>query len=264
MSNLQNEQIYMVVENQIATIYMNRPEKRNALSFEMWESLNEYVDQANRNREVKVIIFRSTTEEAFSAGADIREFETRRSTVDEMMTYSAVMGKLEEKVASGIKPTIAMIQGYCVGGGCELAVACDFRFSDPTGKFGITPAKLGIVYNTQATKHLVDLVGPSNAKDILYTGRIMGADEALHMGLINRIYHPEQLEDETYRFAKMICDNSQYSVRGTKKIVHHILHGGKEDNEEIMGLIIDSVTSEDYKEGVDAFLNKRKPNFPFV
>lgn len=254
-------QIFMDVKDEIATIFINRPEKRNALSFEMWESLNECVDRCHQDPGVKVIIFRSTTAAAFSAGADIGEFKTRRSTVEGIMKYSAVMGDLEEKVATGPKPAIAMIQGYCVGGGCELAVACDFRFSDTKGKFGITPAKLGIIYNTKATKHLVDLVGPSNAKDILYTGRIFEADEALRMGLINRIYEPDQLEAETYAYARMICRNSQVTVRGAKKIIHQVLQGATEDSEEVLDMILDSVTSADYKEGVDAFLNKRKAKF---
>lgn len=257
------KQVFMEVKDHIATIFINRPEKRNALSFEMWESLNEYVEHCHEDRVVKVIVFRSTTEEAFSAGADISEFRTRRSTAEEIITYSKVMADLEEKIAKGPKPVIAMIQGFCVGGGCELAVACDFRFSDSTGKFAITPAKLGIIYNTKATKHLVDLVGQANAKDILYTGRIFNAEEALRMGLIDRIYEPDQLEKETYAYAKMICENSQMTVRGAKKIINHVLHGGEDDNDEILQEILESVTSEDYKEGVDAFLSKRKAKFTY-
>ncbi len=259
----QNDKVFMEVKNGIATIYINRPEKRNALSYDMWEALSHYTDVCYKDRNVKVIIFRSTTEKAFSAGADISEFKTKRATVEGVKDYSKVVGDLEEKIAFGPKPSIAMIRGYCVGGGCELAVACDFRFTDSTGKFGITPAKLGIVYNTRATKHLVDLVGPANARDILYTGRIFGADEALQMGLVNRVFTPEELENKTYSYAEMICNNSQISVRGAKKIINFVLEGGTEDNEEIEKLIQDSVMSDDYKEGVRAFLSKRKPDFPY-
>ena len=258
MVDVRDEKVFMEKADGIATIYINRPEKRNALSYDMWEKMIEFVDLCTEDHEVKVIIFRSTTNQAFSAGADISEFKTIRSTVDGVIKYGEVTSGLERKIAECPKPTIAMIQGFCVGGGCEIAVACDFRFSDETGKFGITPAKLGIVYDTAATKHLVDLVGPANAKDILFTGRIFPAEEALQMGLINRIVPAEELERVTYEYARMIGENAQISVRASKKIVRHVLQGATEDNEEIKQLIMESVQSEEYRDRVRAFLNKGK------
>jgi enoyl-CoA hydratase len=254
----ENEKIYMEKENGIATIYINRPEKRNALSIDMWKKMIEMVDSCTEDDEVKVMIFRSTTETAFSAGADISEFETIRSTVDGVISYGELTSTLERKIAESPKPSIAMIQGFCVGGGCEIAVACDFRFSDETGKFGITPAKLGIVYDTAATKHLVDLVGPAHAKDILFTGRIFPAEEALQMGLINRIVATEELERETYTYARRICENAQLSVQASKKIIHRVRQGATKDNEEIKQLIAESVQSDEYKQRIRAFLNKGK------
>src|SRR5213080_4029452 len=149
----------------------------------MWKDLIQLVDECNENPNVKIIIFRSISPTAFSAGADISEFSTIRSTVAGAAEYNDITMILEEKIAKCLKPSIAMIQGFCVGGGCEIAVACDFRFSDSSGVFGITPAKLGLVYNTPGTKNVVDLVGPSKAKDILLTGRLLSAEEALNIGL---------------------------------------------------------------------------------
>ncbi|KKK38652.1 hypothetical protein WQ57_07680 [Mesobacillus campisalis] len=253
----------MEVEDDIGTIYINRPEKRNALTYDMWLDLADLVDACNSNPEIKVIIFRSTTGKAFSAGADIGEFKTMRYTAEGAEKYNDATMVLEEKIAQSIKPSIAMISGFCVGGGCEIAVACDFRFSDSTGRFGITPAKLGLIYNTPGTKNLVDLVGPSNAKDILFTGRIINAEEAMQMGLINRMIEPVQLEQETYEFARLICQNAQMAVRGSKTIINKVLHGDVKDSEETAELVLQSFVSDDYREGVSAFLEKRKPNFNY-
>lgn len=257
------KKVYLQIENNIGTIYINRPEKRNALTYDMWVDLAELVDKCNANPEIKVIVFRSTTEKAFSAGADIGEFKTIRYTAEGAEKYNDATMVLEEKITQSPKPSIAMISGFCVGGGCEIAVACDFRFSDPTGCFGITPAKLGLIYNTPGTKNLVDLVGPSNAKDILFTGRIIDAKEAVQMGLINRIIEPAQLEQETYEFARLICQNAQMAVRGSKTIINRVLHGDVKDSDETANLVLQSFVSDDYREGVSAFLEKRKPNFKF-
>ncbi len=255
--------ILLKKEDEIATIYFNRPEKRNAMNFEMWKTIQRLVEECDRDPEVKVIIFRGIDETAFSAGADISEFKTLRYNAEGADKYNRETMKAEAAIMNTLKPTIAMIQGYCVGGGCEIAVACDFRFTDPSGKFGITPAKLGIVYNLPGTKNLVDLVGPSNAKDILYTGRLLDAEEAYRIGLVDRIFSAEEIEAETYAYAKRICQNAQMSVRGAKFVINEVLKGETEDTEEIAKLVLDSFDSEDYKEGVNAFLNKRKPVFKY-
>jgi enoyl-CoA hydratase len=263
LSKTDQKKVYLQVENGVGTIYINRPEKRNALTYDMWIDLAQLVDECNDNKDIKVMVFRSTTEVAFSAGADIGEFKTVRYTAEGAEKYNDATMILEEKIAKSAKPSIAMISGFCVGGGCEISVACDFRFSDESGRFGITPAKLGLIYNTPGTKNLVDLVGPSNAKDILFTGRILDAEEALQMGLINRIIAKSELEKQTYEFAHLICRNAQMSVRGSKTIINRVLNGDVSDTEEISELVLESFVSEDYREGVNAFLDKRRPNFKF-
>jgi enoyl-CoA hydratase len=255
--------LFYKVENQIATVYFNRPEKRNAIHLGMWEKIPKIMRECDENKDVKVIIFRGIHDNAFSAGADISEFKRNRNTADGAEYYNRATLIAEESVQNVSKPTIAMIQGFCVGGGCEIAVACDFRFSDENGKFGITPSKLGLIYNTPGTKNLVDLVGPSHAKDILYTGRIIEAEEALQMGLVNKIIPAEEIEAKTVEYANTISRNAQYAVRGSKRIINQVLKGAHEDSPEIAELVISSFISEDYREGVNAFLEKRKPNFQY-
>ena len=258
-----HESVFLEKQGAIGYIFLNRPNKRNALSYDMWIKITELVKQCEEDRDIKVVIFRGVDSSAFSAGADISEFETLRFDAKGADMYNRATLIAERAIMDIRKPTIAMIQGFCVGGGCEIAVACDFRFSDTNGKFGITPAKLGLVYNLPGTKNLVDLVGPAKAKDILYTGRIIDAEEALRIGLIDRVYSPENIESETRRYAEIICKNAQFSVRGAKKVISKVLQGETEDTEEISKLVLDSFETDDYKEGVRAFLEKRSPNFRY-
>lgn len=255
--------IFLKVENGIATIYLNRPAKRNAITYEMWTEIPQLMEQCEMDPSIKVIIFKGINDIAFSAGADISEFRYLRNTVEGAEKYTEATIIAEKAIMDVSKPTIALIQGYCVGGGCEIAVACDFRFSDFNGKFGITPAKLGIVYSTPGTKNLVDLVGPSKTKDILYSGRLLDAEEALRIGLIDRVYSQEDVEKETYKYAKLLCKNAQLSIRGSKHVVREVLQGATIDSEETEDLIKKSYVSSDYKEGVRAFLEKRKPRFNY-
>ncbi|ALS23644.1 enoyl-CoA hydratase-related protein [Paenibacillus naphthalenovorans] len=260
---MSTQYVYMEKNKDVATVYFNRPEKRNGLNYEMWVTIAELMDECEQDKAVKVVVFRGVDETAFSAGADISEFKTLRYTAEGADKYNRATLIAEEKIMRLSKPTIAMIQGFCVGGGCEIAVACDFRFSDPNGKFGITPAKLGLVYNLPGTKNVVDLVGPAKAKDILYTGRLLEAEEAFRIGLIDRIYPAEEIVEKTYEYAALICKNAQFAVRGSKYIIGKVLEGETEDTPEIAKLVLDSFETEDYREGVAAFLEKRRPAFKY-
>ncbi|WAA13972.1 enoyl-CoA hydratase/isomerase family protein [Fervidibacillus halotolerans] len=253
--------VFLQIDDGIGTIVINRPEKQNAIRWEMWESLIHIVTQCTNNPEVKVMIFRSSIETTFSSGADITEFKGIYHNRERAVAFNELPSKLEKVIIDSPKPSIALIQGFCVGGGCQIALACDFRFTDSTGKFGITPAKLGLVYNTSGTKRLVDLVGPSRAKDLLFSGRIIDAEEAFQMGLVNRIVPSEELVEETYRYAKMLAKNAPMSLSGAKKIIEDIFRGSVESSVEIEKMAIDAYTSDDFKEGVHAFLEKRRPNF---
>lgn len=253
--------IYLEKAGPVATIFLNRPEKRNAMNYEMWRELPLLIWEAESDHNIKVVVIRGVNDVAFSAGADISEFQEIRANTRSSNLYDQATAEANKSIANLSKPTIAMIQGFCVGGGAGIALACDFRFSDENGRFGITPAKIGLVYSTEATKRIVDLVGPSKTKDILMTGRLMDAKEAMQIGLIDRIYLSDRIQEETYSYANLIAKRAQYTVRAAKKIVNEILHGTNENTPELKDLIEKGYKTVDYQEGVQAFIEKRSPNF---
>lgn len=255
------EWIRLEVHDGIAFIVLNRPEKRNALNYAMWAALKDRLEECKDRDDVQIVVFRGVDESAFCAGADISEFPTKRCNRE----TSTVYNELTEAVAVGIqalpKPTIAMLHGFCVGGGAEIAVACDFRFASPSLKMGITPAKLGIVYGFPETKMLVDLVGPSRAKDLLFSGRFLDATEALQVGLVDFIFPADELELAAIHYAKLLMQNAQNSIRGAKTMVSSIQNGASRVTPELEQLVLDSFDSPEYQEGIRAFSEKRAPEF---
>lgn len=245
----------------IATLSINRPEKRNPISFAMWKALPDLVAEVEDDDEVKVLVIRGAGDKAFSAGADISEFGTYRADSEGARVYNEATHVAERALAGLSKPAIAMIHGFCIGGGAEIALACDLRFADTHARFGITPARLGIVYSLTATKQLSDLAGPAVTKYILFSGEHLHARRAYEVGVIDELLEPEELEERTYAFARLIASRSQYSVRSSKRIVQKIQAGETEDDAESLKLRNDSFDGADYEEGVRAFLEKRPPNF---
>ena len=257
------EDLYLERTGEVATLVINRPRKRNAITYEMWQAIPDLVREAEEDPGVKVLLVRGADSSAFSAGADIGEFEARRSDSESARIYNEATHEAERALDSMQKPTIAMVQGPCIGGGCGVALACDLRISDTSARFGITPAKLGLVYSLSATKQLVDLVGPAKSKYILFSGRQVDARRAYEIGLIDQLYGPEEVEEQTWELAEEICSRAQFSVRSTKHIIRLILSGQAEDDEETLRLRNGSFDTEDYQEGVRAFLDKRPPNFTY-
>jgi enoyl-CoA hydratase len=227
----------------------------------MWKAIPQIMKQLQTDKQVKVVIFRGVGQTAFAAGADISEFESIRSTPQGGRYYNEQVTAAEWAIQHCPMPTIAMIQGFCIGGGCEIAMACDMRFSSTSGIFGITPAKLGTIYNLSGTKNLLDLVGPAKAKDILFSSRLIGAEEAFQIGLIDRIYPEDLIISQTYEYADLLCRRSQLSIHGAKRMIANIQVGINEETPEVAKLIEDSFQSEDYREGVRAFIEKREPKF---
>ncbi len=257
------KELILEKQGEIATIIFNRPEKRNALTHEMWKEIPILVADVENDKNIKVLVLRGADETSFAAGADISEFETLRANAEGAKIYNDATHVAERALATMTKPSIAMIQSYCIGGGLEIALACDFRFSDTNGKFGITPAKLGLVYSLTATKQLVDLVGPARAKYILLSGKILDVDHALQIGMVDEIHHPEEIVDQTYQFAQSLCEKAQFTVRSMKEIIGLITSGQTEESERTEYLRTASFDTDDYKEGVRAFLEKRKPKFTY-
>jgi enoyl-CoA hydratase/carnithine racemase len=244
----------------VATIHLNRPEKRNALSMAMWQKLMDLMDEADADASIKVIVVTGEGQ-AFAAGADIDEFRQVFSDPKTAQAVADITYRSQKRLHRNAKPTIAKIRGACVGGGCGVALCCDLRFADTSAKLGITPGKLGLIYTLADTSRLIDAVGPAKAKDILYTGRILEAQEAFRIGLIDRLYDPETLDKAVADYAADICNASQFSARGTKQIVQMILDGTPDDTSATRQLFVDAFAGADFKEGFTAFNEKRKPKF---
>jgi enoyl-CoA hydratase/carnithine racemase len=242
-------------------ITLNRPQALNAITHDMVHDMRRALDGWAVDPAVTRIVVRGAGERAFSAGADISEFETYRATSDDSQTYNAATDTAQGALGSLSKPTIAMIRGACVGGGCGLAMSCDIRLADRSAKFAITPARLGLVYPVKITKRLVDLVGPAQAKLMLYTGRTIDAERAAALGLVDDLCDAATLEADTVALAETIAARAQYSVRGTKRIVDLISAGLSEENEETLSLRARAIDTADYREGVRAFLEKRPAVF---
>ncbi|MEO1038461.1 MAG: enoyl-CoA hydratase-related protein [Pseudomonadota bacterium] len=258
---MSQDAVYLTREGASAHLVLNRPEKRNALNEAMWAAIPGLLAQAETDPSVRLLIVRGAGG-AFAAGADISEFEDVYATAERAAAYSRTIAAALDGLAGFAKPTLAVIEGACVGGGCGLALACDLRFAAQGSKFGITPGKLGLVYTLNDTRRLVDAVGLSAAKDILFTGRLLDGEEALDTGLINRLLPREALLDEAQDYATLVAQASAHSARVTKQIMARIIAGQSQDDDETRQLFLDAFQSADFQEGYRAFLEKRKPDFP--
>lgn len=245
----------------IATLTLNRPQSHNAINMGMYQALPDIVAGLDKDPEVKVVVVRGAGEKSFASGADITEFERERGSAAAARNYNEKVAAAERAIEGLSKPTIAMIHGYCIGGGAGLALACDIRFADRAAKFAITPAKLGLVYSLESTKRMVDLVGPSRAKWILFSGLQIPADRAYELGLFDEVTDTDALEELTYGFAETVCSRAQFSVRAGKVMVDKVVAGQVRDDEATTDLRNSSFDTEDFTEGVQAFMSKRSPNF---
>lgn len=254
---------YLDVEKNgaIATLIFNRAEKKNSFSLAMFKQLGEILDELELDPQIKVLILKGVDETAFSAGADISEFLENRFSAGKAKDYNDATLESIEKLYRFPKPTIALIKTLAIGGGLELANSCDFRFATAGSKLGITAANIGIIYNLTSTKRLVNLVGTSKAKELLYTAKLIRAEEGKEIGLIDYVYTMEEIEEKCLEFAGQIIRKSSVANNGIKQVIQSIIDGENAETKEIEQLILDSFSSDDYKEGIAAFLEKRKPNF---
>jgi enoyl-CoA hydratase/carnithine racemase len=254
---------HIVVERRdaVATVILNRPESHNAINVAMYRDLPGVVRDLDTDPTVKVIVMRGAGTRSFASGADISEFEAERSDAVKAKAYNEKVAAAEHAIEELTKPSIAMIHGYCIGGGAGLALACDLRFADRAAKFAITPAKLGLVYSLESSKRMVDLVGPSRTKWILYSGLQIPADRAYELGLFDEVVDADGLEELTYGFAETVCSRAQFSVRAGKVMVDKVVAGQVRDDEATTDLRNSSFDTEDFTEGVQAFMAKRSPNF---
>jgi enoyl-CoA hydratase/carnithine racemase len=256
------EPLLLDYDGAVATLTVNRPARHNALTFAMFGRLPGLLAEAADLPGLRALVVRGAGERAFSAGADISEFEVTRSTKRQTAAYDDAVLAAEEALARFPVPTVAAVHGHCYGGGCTLAIACDVRFAAAAARFAITPAKLGIVYPLRSTKRLVDLVGPSRAKIILMAGADYDAAQAQRFGLVDEVFpDAAALAAGTAAFTELLGARSGVTQRAVKQTVARILDGVTRDDAAHGALRAAALDSPDYAEGVRAFLERRPPAF---
>lgn len=247
--------------DRIGTIQINRPDKRNAFNEEMWGELTEIVRDLGLAPEVQVIVIRGVGHQAFSAGADISEFDDDLDEPRVRRGLGAIDACLRA-IQDCPKAVIAMIYGYALGGGCSLALACDLRLAGESAQFGLPVARLGIVNTIESHVGLIVIAGPAQAARLLFTGATFDAKTALQMGVATAVYPDGILEMETRGLAQQIAQNSPGSIAGAKKIIRTFLRDpGFRDSPEIGDIPVQSFLTADRQEGSRAFLERRRPVF---
>ncbi len=248
-------------DERIGWLVFDHPERRNAISVEMWRAIPEAVAQLVADDGVRVVGLRGAGDVAFVAGADISEFNESRSG-DAAAGYDAESGRAFGALASCPKPVVAMIHGFCIGGGAAIALTADLRYAADDARFGIPAARLGLGYHMSGLDALVRVVGPSRAKEMFFTARRYGADEALASGLVNAVYPKAELETRVGETLSQIAANAPLTLRSAKKVVQELVRDpDQRDIEGVNASIAACFASDDYREGVRAFLEKRPPRF---
>ena len=259
---LRTDKMLAHVEDGVGWITFNQPNKRNAVSFAMWQAIPEIIEYFAESDEVRVVVLKGAGDKAFVSGADISEFEEVRNTPEQVEIYEAATGAATFALKSLEKPLIAMIRGFCIGGGMAIALTADLRVTADDGQFGVPAAKLGLGYGYSGIKELMNIVGPSFAKEIFFTGGRFNAADAEMMGLVNRVVPVDELESLVTVIATTIAENAPLTVKAAKAAINE---GTKNPDERQLGLVAAMVeacfNSEDYKEGRRAFMEKRKPDF---
>jgi enoyl-CoA hydratase/carnithine racemase len=246
----------------VGIVTFNNPERHNAVSLEMWEATTRMLNEFAADNEVRVVVLTGAGGKAFVSGADISKFGSERSTIEAVRAYNSKTDATYASIADFPKPTIAMISGYCIGGGLGLATCCDLRICSDNSRFAVPAAKLGLGYGYTGLKRLVDIVGPSFAKEIFYTARQFDAKEALAMGLVNRVVPAGELESYVKSITDMIGANAPLTIKAVKVTVGEILKDETKRNlARSAELVEQCFSSRDYTEGRTAFMEKRKPVF---
>jgi enoyl-CoA hydratase len=254
------EKVIVEQSGSIARIIFNQPEKRNAVSLEMWDAVEAALDHFSVDETVRVLIISGAGGKAFVSGADISKFESERSSEVGVARYNDTTRRVYDKVETFPKPTIAQIDGFCVGGGVALAVCCDIRICGSGSNFAIPAARLGLGYGFRGINRLANLIGPAFAKEIFFTARRYNANEAKLMGLVNQVVEDGTVGSAAEEMASMICENAPLTVDAVKYIANQTR---MEESQRNLGaceaMVKACFDSEDYIEGRRAFMEKRKP-----
>ena len=244
-----------------ATLTFNRPETSNALTWEMYDALADACDSVDANPAIRVFIVRGAPGRAFAAGTDIGQF-TSLKTPEDAVAYERRLGRVLDRLEQVNAATIAQVEGVAAGGGCVIALACDLRVCTPAARFGIPIARtLGNCLSASNCIRLVDLVGPARLKDLLFTGRLMDAQEANALGLVTRMAEPDAVEQVTAELAATLTSNAPLTIRATKEALRRLRASHHVDRHAFDDLIVSCYTSEDFQNAVQSFLAKRRPLF---
>lgn len=250
------------LEGSALHIRFNNPARHNALSVDMWAAVPPLLRQAAGDDRVRLVVFSGAGEKAFVSGADISQFEDMRAAKEAVAKYEVLAEEALASIHDFEKPTLSCIRGYCIGGGVNVAIACDIRIAAADSVFAIPAARLGLGYRYSAMKNLVDLIGPGAAKDLFFTARRIDAQEAKSLGLLTRVCQPDQLPQLLAEYTTAMDQNAPLTIRTAKAITREILKPSPElDLDKCRSMILGCFESEDYTEGRRAFMEKRKPVF---
>ena len=255
------ENLRVTQDGAVAVLTVDRPEKRNALTAGMWAALPGVLAGLADDPTVRVLVVTGAGP-SFCAGADIGDLLGGPDVEDPMARLRRDNLAAQAALRDFPRPTIAMIRGHCIGGGVELATCCDLRFTDPTGVFGVTPGKVGIVYTPTSTRQLVQLVGPAMTRYLLYSGELLDAETALRTGLVDRLLPSGDLTGEVRRFAEVLVSRSALTQRAAKEVVAALVDGG-DGEAQAARWYRETIASGELAEGVAAFTERREPLFPW-
>jgi enoyl-CoA hydratase len=244
----------------IGRLVLDNPERRNAIGAQMWREIPKAIGEFNADAAIRVIVIRGEGMQAFAAGADISEFEKNRSSASDVKQYEAATSAAHHAIESSPKPVIALIHGFCVGGGLAVALSCDLRYADASSRFAIPAARLGLGYGVHGTGRLVATVGHAHAREIMFSARRYDANEALAMGLVHRVLPVAELDDYVGKVALELAANAPLTMAASKAVINALAEpqGEFADAE---AAVLRCMNSEDYVEGRRAFMEKRAPAF---
>ena len=249
-------------EKNVGWMIFNNPARHNALSLDMWVAMGEIMADFQADKQIRVVVMAGAGEKAFVSGADISEFEKHRSTANAEEEYNRISSKSQSILENFDKPLIAMIQGFCIGGGLAVALTADIRIANEDSQFAIPAARLGLGYGFHGLKILTDLVGPSSAKDILFSARRIDATEAARIGLVNQVIASDAIEDAVRAYVETLCANAPLTIQAAKASVNEALKDPSARDLETLNNNVRAIfDSDDYKEGRQAFMEKREPRF---
>jgi enoyl-CoA hydratase/carnithine racemase len=262
MSSETPDKILLRKDGRVGHLVFNNPERHNAVSLEMWDRVAEGLEHFRNDHEIRVVVLSGAGGKAFVSGADISKFETERGSREAVAAYNARVKEVYQGIQGFPKPTIAMIDGYCIGGGLALAVSCDLRFCSAKSKFGLPAARLGLGYPFHGLKRLADTIGPGATRDIVYSARRLDAGESLSIGLVQKVLPEAELAAFVDDYAATVAGNAPLTVAAAKTIITEVFKDPDDRDLDLCQRLVDRCfDSEDYIEGRRAFVEKRPPQF---